>query len=143
MESKAIQIDLGIRTYSLNGTVDVSFNPTDAAFAEKLYDTFEALDKKQEEYKAEAAKMQAREVFQFARRLDAEMRTMIDSVLGEGVCAALFAGINVYAMSNGLPVWANLLLSIIDEIDVGVTTEQGKTSARIRKYSDKYKKYHK
>lgn len=143
MENKALQIDLGIKTYTLNGAVEVAFNPTDAAFSEKLYNTFEELDKKEEAYKAAIAKMKPTEVFAFARKLDAEMREMIDAVLGDGVSAGLFKGINVYALANGLPVWANLLLGIMDEIDDGVASEQKKTSARIKKYSEKYSKYHK
>lgn len=143
MENKALQIDLGIKTYTLNGTVEVAFNPTDAAFVEKLYNTFEELDRKQEEYKAEASKAEMREVFQIAKKRDAEMRVMIDAVLGEGVSDALFTGTNVYAMSHGLPVWANLLLGIMDEIDEGFDAEQKQMDARIRKYSEKYKKYHK
>ena len=65
---------------------------------------------------------------------------MVDGVLGAGVCDALFGDMNVYAMANGFPVWANLLLVIIDEVDRGVTEEQGKMPARIRKYSQKYKR---
>ena len=143
MESKAIQIDLGIKSYRLNDAVEICFNPTDAAFVGKLYSTFEELDKKQEDYKAEANKIELSEVFQLAKKRDAEMRGMIDAALGEGVSDSLFPGINVYALSNGLPLWANLLLAIIDEIDAESAKEQGLTSARVRKYSEKYKKYHK
>lgn len=143
MESKAIQIDLGIKSYRLNDAIEICFNPTDAAFVEKLYSTFEELDAKQEEYKAEANKIDLREVFKLSKKRDAEMREMIDAALGDGVSDALFPGINVYALSNGLPLWANLLLAIIDEIDATMVQEQNLTSARVRKYSEKYKKYHK
>ena len=81
-----------------------------------------------------------REIFAVARKLDSEMRAMIDEALGVEVCAPLFGGLNVWALAGGLPVWANLLLAIMDEMEVGFETEAKLTSPRIRKYSEKYKK---
>ena len=140
MENKALSIETGIVTYDLNGKVKLSFNPTDSAFVERLFKTFDALDKKQEEYKAEVDKAEKREIFAIARKRDAEMRELIDSALGVPVCDAVFGGMNVYALANGLPVWANLLLAIMDEMDTSFAAEQKKTNTRIRKYSEKYKK---
>ena len=47
---KELSFDSGLVTYSLNGKCEVSFNPTDSNFVEKLYSAFEELDKKQEGY---------------------------------------------------------------------------------------------
>ena len=47
---KELNFDSGLTTYSLNGKCEVSFNPTDSNFVEKLYSAFEELDKKQEGY---------------------------------------------------------------------------------------------
>lgn len=140
MESKSIQLDLGIVTYKLNDACEISFNPTDAAYVERIYNTFEELDKKQEQYRAEAAKAEKREIFELARKRDAEMREMVNTALGADVCEPLFGGMNIYAMSGGLPLWANLLLAIMDEIDTTFAREQKLTNPRIRKYSEKYKK---
>ena len=140
MESKALQFDTGLVNYQLNDTVTVSFNPTDAAFVERLFKTFDALDEKQESYKAEIEKAEKREIFAIARRRDAEMREMIDETLRAPVCDALFGGMNVYALASGLPVWANLLLTIMDEIDTVFAREQKLTDSRIKKYSEKYSK---
>lgn len=140
MESKALQFDTGLVNYQLNDTVTVSFNPTDAAFVERLFKTFDALDEKQESYKAEIEKAEKREIFAIARRRDAEMREMIDETLCAPVCDALFGGMNVYALASGLPVWANLLLTIMDEIDTVFAREQKLTDSRIKKYSEKYSK---
>ena len=139
MESKALQFDTGVVSYDINGAVSITFNPTDAAFVERLFNTFDELDKKQEAYKAEVKGLQLKEVFEVARRRDAEMRDMVDGVLDAPVCDALFGDMNVYALANGLPVWANLLLAIMDEIDTSYAREQKLTNARIRKYSEKYK----
>lgn len=136
---KELQFGSGLETYSLNGKFEVSFNPTDSAFVERLFSTFDGLDSKQESYKAEVEKLgDRREIFAVARKRDAEMRDMIDGVLGEGCCAAVFGTMNVYALSDGLPVWANLLLAVIDEIDTTFAREQKATNPRLDKYLKKY-----
>ena len=47
---------------------------------------------------------------------------------------------NVYALSDGLPVWANLMLTIMDEIDTTFAREQKATNPRISKYTKKYQR---
>lgn len=140
MESKKLSFADGLVSYDLNGKFELTFNPTDSAFVERLFNTFDALDKKQEEYRAEVEKADRREVFEIARKRDDEMRDMIDSALEAPVCAAVFASMNVYALADGLPVWANLLLAIMDEIDTSFAREQKQSDIRIRKYSEKYKR---
>lgn len=139
MSVKELQFDTGLVTYNINGAVELSFNPTDSAFVESLFKTFDKLDRKQDEYGAEIEKAEKREIFDIARKRDAEMREMIDATLGAPVCDAVFGGMNVYALAGGFPVWANLLLAIMDEIDTSFAENQKQTDARIRKYTDKYK----
>ena len=51
---KELNFETGLVTYSLNGgKCQLSFNPTDSNFVEKLFNAFDTLDKKQEAYKAE------------------------------------------------------------------------------------------
>lgn len=136
---KQLQFDTGLITYDLNGAAQVAFNPTDSAFVERLFRTFDALDQKQEAYKAEAERAAgSREIFDIARKRDEEMRTMIDEALGQPVCAALFGGMNVYALADGLPVWCNLMLALMDEIDTSFAREQKSANPRIQKYTAKY-----
>ena len=132
----------GLVTYTINGKCDVSFNPTDSNFVERLYLAFEELDKKQEGYKAQIEKMgDKKQIFAFARERDAEMRKIIDSVFDAPVADALFGGMNVYAMAEGVPVWCNLMLAIMDEIDNTFSREQKFTNPRIKKYLDKVQKH--
>lgn len=141
---KELNFDSGLVTYSLNGKCEVTFNPTDSNFVERLYSAFEELDKKQEGYKAQIEKMaNKREIFDFARERDAEMRSIIDGLFGVPVSDALFGGMNVYAVAAGLPVWCNFMLALMDEIDTTYTRERKATDPRIAKYTAKYQKYHK
>lgn len=136
-----IRFDTGLKTFSLNGAIEVCFNPTDVEFAQKVYDTFDSLDKKQEYYKEEVKKIAGTaKIFDFARERDAEMRTMIDGVFGSPVCDAVFGKMNVYALADGLPVWCNLMLAVIDELDSSFSREQKMTNARVQKYTSKYHK---
>lgn len=138
---KEINFESGLVTYSLNGKCEVTFNPTDSNFVERLYATFEELDKKQEAYKRELEQLpDKRKVFELARERDAEMRGMLDGVFGAPVSDALFGEMNVYAVAGGLPVWCNLMLAVMDEIDTVFTREQKATNPRIAKYTAKYQK---
>ena len=131
----------GVVTFTVNGKCDISFNPTDSAFVERLFNAFDTLDKKQEAYKTEISKVGGnREIFDIARRRDEEMREMIDGVFERPVCRDLFGGMNVYAMAYGLPVWCNFLLTVMDEVDTTFAREQKLTNPRIQKYTAKYHK---
>lgn len=138
---KELTFDTGVVTFSINGGCDVSFNPTDSAFVEKLFNAFDTLDKRQDEYKAEVERTaNKREVFDTARKMDAEMRDIINEVFGSDVCASVFGGMNVYALADGLPVWCNFMLAVMDEVDTSFSREQRATNPRIAKYTKKYHK---
>ena len=141
---KDLNFDSGVVTYSLNGKCEVSFNPTDSNFVERIYTAFNDLDKKQDEYKIRIEKMaDKKEIFEFARERDAEMRTIIDGVFDTPVCDAVFGGMNIYAMASGLPAWVNLMLAVMDECDTTFAREQKATNPRIAKYTAKWSKYKK
>lgn len=138
---KELSFDTGLVTYNLNGAAQVTFNPTDISFVERLFNTFDALDKKQEAYKAEKDRTpDNKEIFDLARKWDEEMRGMIDAVFGEPVSETVFGGMNVYAMANGLPAWANLMLALMDETDTAYAREQKAMNPRLKKYLEKYHK---
>lgn len=136
-----IRFETGVMSFNLNDAISVEFNPTDSVFVEKIYNTFEELDGKQSAYKAEVERCaDKKEIFNIARRRDQEMRDMIDELFGKPVCAALFGGMNIYALADGLPVWCNLMLAVIDQIDTTFSREQRQTNAKIKKYMDKWNK---
>lgn len=141
MQSNALQIADGIVSYTINDKATIAFNPTDAAFVEQLFNTFDTLDKRQDDYKARVSTLaDKRKIFDVAREMDAEIRELIDGVFGLPVCAELFGGMNVYALADGLPVWCNLMLAVMDEVDTTFAREQKATNPRIAKYTAKYHK---
>ena len=119
----------------------MSFNPTDPETIKKIFDVFDSLDAKQAAYKAEIARCgETKEIFDIASRRDAEMREVLDSLFGKPICEPLFGTMNVYALADGLPVWCNLMIAIIDQIDTRSLQERKGTSARIEQYTKRWKK---
>ena len=133
----------GLEEYSLNGRVTVRFNPTDASFLEKLTSLFSSLDALQEEVSSLQASIPEDDdsaVLALARDLDGRMRALLDDFFGEPVCGALFGSMNLFASANGLPVWANLLLALTEEVEGVMQGELTAREKRIAKYTAKYKK---
>ena len=138
MEQKQLNIATGLVTYRLNDACEIRINPTDTGFVERLFHIFDTLEARQGELEAKVKAAQQREVFDIARKADAEMRELIDGALGVGVCAALFGDVNCYAYADGFPVWANLLFAIMDECGTSFTEQQKLTNPRLEKYMAKY-----
>ena len=136
-----IKFETGVVSFDVNGAVTIEFNPTDCEIVEKIFNTFDELDKKQDAYKAEIERCaDKKEIFDIARRRDAEIRGMMDNLFEKPISEPLFGTMNVYAMADGLPVWCNLMLGIIDQIDTTFAREQKATNARIKKYTERWKK---
>lgn len=138
---KAIEFDTGDVSLSVNGGGSISFNPTDINFVQRLFEVFEILDKKQEQYKQGSEDMtDYRAIFELSQQRDQEMRELINSAFRDDVCTVAFGDRSVYAMAGGLPIWCNFLLSVIEFIDASIISEQKKTNPRIAKYTAKYRK---
>ena len=137
---KQLQFSDGLEEYRLNGRVTVRFNPTDASFLERLAELFSRLDALQEEVSALQESTPEEEVFPLAKSLDGRMRDLLDGFFGTPVCEPLFGSMNRFASAGGLPVWANLLLALTEEVEAAMQGELTAREARIAKYTAKYKK---
>jgi hypothetical protein len=135
---KELNFDLGLNEYDLGGKVTVRFNPTDVSFLEKLSESFATLDRIQEEVKREEISDE-KDVYNLAKNLDTKMRDIIDALFGMDVCTPLFGEMNLFASAGGLPVWANLMLAIADEVQMCMQGELEKRNDRIKKYTEKYR----
>lgn len=137
-----LNITDGLKEYDLNGKVKIYFNPTDVHFVEKLFEVFDTLDERQNEYSQRlTGETDPKAVFKIAHEMDTETREIIDSALGEEVCGPLFGNISIYAGDgDGLPLWANLVLTLIDEMDESFTREKKAANPRIQRYIAKFKR---
>lgn len=145
----AITVSTGMKEFPITNdkgevVAVVVFNPTDPAFAERLYMAFAVLDDQDQRYHEKMAELGGKEdpakLFDIAREMDKEMRQKIDEALGTEVCRPAFGNVSVYAWSNGLPIWANLLLNIMDEMDSAIVSERKAADPRIKKYTAKFGK---
>ena len=137
---KSLSFPDGLEEYSLNGRVTVRFNPTDASFLERLAELFSRLDALQEEVSALQDSTPEEEVFPLAKSLDVRMRDLLDGFFGQPVCEPLFGSMNLFASSGGLPVWANLMLALTDEVQSAVQGELAAREKGIAKYVEKHQK---
>ena len=138
---KSLSFSDGNQDYRLNDRVMVRFNPTDMNFLERLSRAFEQLDALQEEVRATKERItDDREVFPIARELDGKMCGILNDLFGKEVCEPLFGGMNLFASSGGLPVWANLMLALTDEVQSAMHGELAAREKRIAKYVEKYQK---
>lgn len=130
-----IRFETGEERFDLNGKCQVCFNPTDPGFAERLCGVFARM----EQLHAEGAD-EADGTFDRGRALDREMREQIDGLFGAPVCEALFGDMNVCALAQGLPVWCNLLLAVMDVIREAVEARSAEMNPRIAAYTARYAK---
>jgi len=136
---KELNIDTGLVTYNLNDAVQVTFNPTDLVFGEKLFNIFDQLDAKQNEYLENIkAKKDNRELFEYGRQLDKEMRDYLFTLFDMDIVTPLIGDISVYALADGMPIWANILTTLVDEMDSATTKNNELSKKRIAKYTKKY-----
>lgn len=140
MESKKLNIPDGRVSFDVNGVAEIIFNPTDVSFIERLFLAFEAMDKRQAEYEGKIKNAQPRDIFDIARQADRDIRELVDTALGAEICDKCFPGVNIYAYAEGLPLWANLMLAVLDECDAGTVAQRKLTNPRLEKYTSKYHK---
>lgn len=139
---KELVFDSGVVSYSLSGNCEVSFNPADHAFAERFYSAIDEMWKLQDEYAKKAEALQdPGEAFSLAKERDVEIGKVLDGLFNAPVCAAVFGSMSLCAFANGFPVWLNLMLSILDEIEANIGDIQKQADPRIAKYKAKYQKY--
>ena len=140
MKREELTLDDGLLCLSINGIFETIFNPSDFAFIGKIADVFDTLDARQGEMEAKVKAAEAREIFSIVRDADGEMRGMLDGILGDGACLAIFGDMNVYSYVDGLPAWSNLLLAILDRCEADLVANEKRTNPRLQKYADKYGK---
>lgn len=139
---KELRFDTGLVSYKVNDSCEITFNPGDINFTKHLFDLFDTLSARQEVFdKDDPDAMDGKELFRLTEERDAQMREDVDGLFGEGTSKALFGKMSIFALAGGFPLWANLLMAIIDEIDENLVREEQKGRERVDKYMRKYKAY--
>lgn len=137
---KTLKIETGKKDYDLGGKVTVSFCPTDLDFVERAFNAFKTAEAAQVETEAELKGADAEALFDIARKRDGEMREIVNSLLETDVCTPLFGTMNTFARADGMPLWANVIMAVLDQCYDELPDEEKATRARIKKYTKKYTK---
>lgn len=148
MDNNVISFDTGIEEFNLNGKVTVVFSPTDLHFVEKVLDTFNEISEMYEKYLKEVEGLEDDDpeteaglhVLEIAHKANDEIRAKINEVFGKDVCTPTIGDRSILMPAKGLPVWENLLLSIIDKFDSQLVEEKAKTNQRLEEYTKKYRR---
>ena len=126
---KELSFDTGVVEYQVNGGAVLRFNPADTHFVRRLHDLFEELGQEQQ---AEGG------VFDTLEKKDAAMRERLDGLFGPGTCQAVFGTLGLYALAGGLPLWANFLLAVLEEVESAVDAQQQAASPRVAYYMERF-----
>lgn len=139
---RELNFNSGIESFSVNGVKNaLRFNPTDIELLRKIYVSMKDLEAKQKERNsAQSDSDDIIDTLNKAKQLDTEMRGIIDGVFGDGLCNKIFGDVSLYASADGLPVWQNFILAVIDLFDEATKREAALSNEKIQKY---VKKYHK
>ena len=129
-----IKVNTGLVTYNLGGKVEVEFNPTDIAFGDRIYRAIDALCAIQERAYPE----ETRDFLAFMMENDEEARDIIDGLFDKEVCRPLFGLVSVFALADGLPLWANLLMAILQQMKEGSDKRIKEVEKKIAKYTKDY-----
>lgn len=76
--------------------------------------------------------------FEYVRQRDAEVSDGVDRLFGEGAAAAVFQGHSAHAMAEGLPLWTNFFLAVIDTVPEEMSKQIRASKPRVEKYLKKY-----
>ena len=134
----------GVQDITINGKCTVRVNLTDFTFIESVFNAFDALDALEDEYQKRFDTVtDGREIFALCRERDARMREIVNDIFGEDVCSPIFGKMQLTAIGDGLPLWFNLLMAFIDNMDSTIAREKKQSNPRMKKYVDKYQKYQK
>ena len=132
----------GNRTFTVNETTEITFNPAARQFIDKFLDTMESCIKISEQTDTQKARVEKdrRAVFEIGKEQDEKISAEIDGLFGQGKAAALFPW-GPTAWADGLPEWLCFCLTILDTIKEEVSKQKSQGSPRLAEYMEKYKEY--
>jgi len=136
---KELNFDNGLKTYTVNGCAQISFNPSDARFNQKMH----ALLKRIEEIVNDNPELSADDAdayYAFMNDRDRAIRNEVDAVFGDGISDKIFP-YDCTAVSDGMPMVVNFLLAILDEVESNVDEQTKAASPRVAHYTAKWQKY--
>lgn len=139
----SISFSSGLKKYTFEGdggSVEVSFNPTDATVLERISTAFERLDDAQREYEGRLGTLKtSKEIFAAVHEMDDLARATIDGIFEQPVSETLYGDVSMISITDGVPLWADFLLIVVELMDDSSGKEAKKKNPRLEKYINRYK----
>lgn len=132
-----LSYNAGKREYTLPGGGVILFDPCDSEFANRVIVAFRNCQEVQKRFPKEGFS-DLDEQLSCIQGINNDIRKEIDSVFGEGAADKACCGSSPISISDGLPVWMNFLMAVIDEIDANMPEGEKRSRARVQQYMDKY-----
>lgn len=133
----ALNYTAGKREYTLPSGAIIHFDPCDSEFANKIIVAVRNCNNIQNSFPKEPfTDLDAQ--LSFIQKMNGDIREEIDKAFGEPVCEKACCGSSPISLSDGLPVWMNFLMAVIDEIDANMPEGEKRSRARVQQYMEKY-----
>jgi len=139
----SLNFETGLKTFDINGDPErtISFAPSDAAFVRRVYKGLEQLEECQKKYQAKSAAItEPIEVLDAVDAADKDIRNIIDGIFENRVSETIFGKLSTIGVANGMPIWANFIVTLIDGCDIYLSAQETATNPKLKKLLAKYKK---
>lgn len=135
--SKRIEFDNGLKTFTVNDSGEIQFNPNDINILNRIELAIKNIDLISEKYKSVNESDNPIKLF---NDCDKDIRENINYIFGSDVCTVAFGNANCMSISNGEPIHINFLNAVVPIIKQEIKAEQKKSAKRIEKYTKQVKK---
>lgn len=137
---KNINTGAKVEEYNIDGKIVLRFNPADATFVKNFNAAFKALAGAQSELAEAATTVDDEAFFDASAATNTKLRGILNDLFGEDICTPIWGTADLTALSDGLPLWFNFMMALIDEIDADMKSVKDVRSARLDAYLAKYQK---
>lgn len=144
-----LSLDLGIQEFKITDDFSIRFNPSDIRFVERLFNTFEEIERIHTDAftRLDAGAESTGEVFDALNEAEKTIREKIDGLFGAPLCEHIFydpeiGELSVFAASDGMHLWMNLFFELLDHVDTTVIKEEKRSNPRMEAILAKYQKRH-
>lgn len=136
-----LNVARGIKTYRIDDAGEIYFNPADGEFVYDLGKAVEQIQTFYEECENSCEGLEDVEKFMKCRERNKKIVGALNTAFGYDVCSIVFKGVSAAAEADGLPVWCNFVIAVLDEVEKHQETKEipAKAQAFLKKYQ-KYKK---
>lgn len=109
-----IQFDSGVRSYRINGTGTLRFNPCDPNLYSRFLDAVEKLKEVETELSAQVENTEGAQIVKLMAQADEKMKTILSWVFGaDNDFQKILSGVNLLAVAeNGERVVTNLFAAL-------------------------------